>query len=69
VCLKDSKKHLPANPGVQRTGLRPRPAADACPLGNHNLNVWKHTHADHAILPLHFVQGQDRLPRLFGKFG
>jgi hypothetical protein len=28
------------------------------------VNIWEHSHTDHAILPLHFVLGQDRLPRL-----
>lgn len=29
----------------------------------------KHAHADYAILPLHSVQRQDKLPRLSGKVG
>lgn len=30
------------------------------------MRVWEHAHADHATLPLHFVQRQDKLPRLSG---
>ena len=31
------------------------------------MRVWEYTHANNATLPLHSVQRQDKLPRLFGK--